>query len=163
MASTLADYADRSYDFLAFQNVKEEKEALLDLVLFSEKSSGQIATGIQKLTQRWLLEFLTEAGSMPGLPARGTNFMTMVRQGLLRTYAAIWGEFIFSAYTAGLNLRKEETDAWPDDERFVSAKLLNLAVLPGYASLNIAITSRAGTSRKVVMPIETLPQNIVDG
>ena len=163
MATTLFDYVGRSYDYLALQNVKETGDAQLDLSLFSEKTSGQITTGIQKLAQRWLLEFLTETGSMPGLPNRGTNFMRMVRQGRLRNYASIWAEFTFSAYTAGVNLSREETDQWDDDERYANAQLLSLAVLPSYANLSIAITSRAGSSRQVIMPVQTLPQTIVDG
>ncbi len=162
MATTLFDYVGRSYDYLAFQNVKEEGSAQLDFSLFSEESSGQIATGIQKLSQRWLLEFLTEAGSMPGLPGRGTNFMRRVRQGVLRTYSGIWTEFTFSAYTAAVNLRREETNDWADDERYANAQLLSLAVLPSYANLSVQITSRAGASRKVIMPVQTLPQTIVD-
>lgn len=162
MTTTIFDYADRVYDFLAFQNVKERGDALLELALFSEKSSGQISTGIQKLTQRWLLEFLTETGSMPGLPERGTEFMTLVRQGRLRTYSSIWTQFTFSSHTAGVNLRREEKTTWPDEERFKRANLLSLAVLPSYASLNIQITSLAGDSRKILLPIQTLPQTIAD-
>jgi hypothetical protein len=162
MTTTLFDYVDRSYDFLAFQNVEAQGSTLLGLELFSTTTSGQICTGIQKLTQRWLLEFLTEQGSMPGLPDRGTEFMRLVRQGALRTYGNIWSQFVFSSYTAGVKLRNEETDDWDDDERFSSAQLLNLAVLPGYANLSIAINSLAGSTRKIILPIDTLPQNIIE-
>lgn len=158
--TALIDYKDRSYDFFAFQNVKPEGDNLLEMELFSKLSPGQICTGIQKLTQRWLLEFLTEAGSMPGLPARGTNFMTLVRQGRLISYTRIWSEFVFSAYTAGVNLRREEDDTWNPEERYSKANLLSLAVLPGYANLRIEITSQAGVSRKTILPISTLPQTI---
>lgn len=163
MTIAISDYVNRKYDYLAFQNVKAEGSALLGLELFSPETSGQICVGIQKLTQRWLLEFLTEANSMPGLPERGTSFMTLVRQGMLRNYADIWAEFIFSAYTAGVNLRREETDEWPLDERFVDATLISLAVLPSYANLTITITSQAGNTRKAILPISTLPQTIIDG
>lgn len=161
--STLTDYKDRTYDFFAFQDVKSSGDALLGMELFNSSSAGQICTGIQKLSQRWLLEFLTEVGSMPGLPNRGTNFMRLVRQGRLINYPTIFAEFAFSNYTAGVNLRAEEDTTWAPDERFGSATLLNLAVLPGYANLRILITSLAGTDRQVVLPISTLPQTIIDG
>lgn len=163
MVTELIAYKNRSYDFFAFQDVSSAKETQLRMELFTPESSGQICTGIQKLTQRWTLEFLTEAGSMPGLPARGTNFMTRVRQGRLRSYADIWSEFIFSAYYASINLLQEENDTWPADERYKSAELISLAVLPGYANLKIAITSQAGDTRETILPISTLPQTIIDG
>lgn len=163
MATELINYKNRVYDFFAFQGVKLAGDAQLRGELFTPESSGQICTGIQKLTQRWLLEFMTEAGSMPGLPNRGTNFMAQVRQGLLRNYADIWSEFVFSAYYAGVNLSGEENDTWSPEERYASAELLSLAVLPGYANLRIAITSRAGETRETILPISTLPQTISDG
>lgn len=158
----LIDYVDRSYDYFAFQGVQPNGDRQLVMELFSPTSSGQICTGIQKLTQRWILEFLTEIGSMPGLPTRGANFMTRVKRGELRTYSDIWAEFVFSAYTVGVNLRNEENDTWAPDERLASANLLSLAVLPGYANLKIAITSQAGETRETILPIETLPQKIAD-
>jgi len=163
MATELINYKDRVYDFFAFQGVKETGEARLGMELFTPESSGQIVTGIQKLTQRWLLEFMTEAGSMPGLPNRGTKFMTRVRRGELRNYANIWSEFTFSAYYAGVNLTAEEDETWSPEERLVSAELISLAVLPGYANLRIAITSQAGETRETILPISTLPQTIIDG
>lgn len=156
----LIDYKDRSYDFFAFQNVKAAGESQLGLELFSEKNAGQICTGTQKLAQRWLLEFLTELGSLPGLPDRGCEFMTKVRQGRLRNYADVWAEFIFSAYRVSATLINEEDDTWNPEERFFRAELLALAFLPGYANLSISITSVAGDSRQVILPIATLPQTI---
>jgi hypothetical protein len=67
----LIDYARRKYDFLSLQNVNTARETKLGLALYSEDTAGKLCVGIQKLAQRWLLEFLTEIGSMPGLPTRG--------------------------------------------------------------------------------------------
>jgi hypothetical protein len=156
----VADYANRKYDFLALQNVKSTGESQLGLLLFADDGTSQICAGVQKLAQRWLLEFLTEKGSMPGLPARGTDFMTLVRAGKLRTEAAVIVAFNFAAYTTRVNLNKEEDATWPDDERLADAALLSISFLPGYANIKVAIFSRAGASRSVIMPIATLPQTI---
>jgi hypothetical protein len=156
----LIDYANRKYDFLALQNIRPFNETLLGLELATPKNSGQIATGPQKLVQRWLLEFLTELGSMPGLPNRGTNFMTLVRQGRLRTETAVLSAFNFAAYDARVNLIKEEDDTWVDDERIGSADLLSIAFLPGYAQIKFTLSSRAGSTRAIILPVATLPKNL---
>jgi hypothetical protein len=156
----IADYANRRYDFLALQNVKPTGDNQLGLLLFSDNGTSQICVGAQKLAQRWLLEFLTELGSMPGLPTRGTNFMTKVRTGVLRTPAELTAAFNFAAYSARIALAAEEDDTWPDDERLSNAILASVAFLPGYANIKVNIISRAGSSRDIIMPIATLPQTI---
>lgn len=153
----LADYANRKYDYLAFRNSRERGDALLDMALYNETTSGQICTGAQKLAQRWTLEFLTETGSMPGLPDRGCSFMTLVRAGALRTQPDVVAAFSTANLYITRNLTNEEPVTMPDDERFAVAELLSVALLPGYLNLHVMITSRAGDSRKVVLPVETLP------
>lgn len=156
----IIDYKDRVYDYMAFQNVRASGDALLATELFNTATGGSVCTGAQKLAQRWALEFLTEVGSMPGLPRRGTTFMTAVRLGRLSTYTDVNTNFVFSSYTARLNLQQEEDDTWPDDERLASAELLSVEFAPGYASLSVAIISRAGNTRKVILPINTIPEKI---
>lgn len=156
----LIDYKDRVYDVMAFQDVKRFGDAPLTMALFDAKTGGTIGTGSQKLAQRWILEFLTEVGSMPGLPNRGTEFMTRVRQGRIRTYNDVSSNFIFSELSARLNLQQEEADDWPLEERISSAELVSVEFAPGYANLKVELISLAGDARQVILPIATLPQNI---
>ena len=156
----MATQDNRVYDFLALQNVQQTGDAQLGLELFTPTNSGLICTGVQKLAQRWLIEFLTEKGSMAGLPSRGTTFMTLVRQGRLRTSATITAQFYFAAHTSRITLATEENDTWPADERIADVKLQSLAFLPGYAKLYVLVSSRAGETREVIMPISTLPKNL---
>lgn len=153
----LQDYAGRKYDYLAFRNVAPTGNRRLEMLLYDDNSSGQVAVGVQKLAQRWALEFFTEEGSMPGLPNRGSTFMTKVRQGRLRTQA----DAVTAFNTAGLyitrNLVNEEYEGMPDDERFLSADLLSISFLPGFMQLHVMITSRAEDSRSIILPIDTLP------
>lgn len=153
---SLQDYATRKYDALAFQPVDGLKNEI-GLALYSEDTSGRITTGIQKLAQRWALEFLTEKGSMPFLPERGNAFMVFVRRGRLRTQIDVISTFVTAGLQISRNLRAEEYAGMPDDERFDSAELLNVEILPGYINIRVMIMSRAGISRAVVLPIETLP------
>jgi len=157
---SIADYANRKYDFLALRDVKPTGDSQLGFALFSAEAAGQIAVGVQKLTQRWLLEFLTERGSMPALPARGTDFMADVRSGRLRSSVDVQAAFSFASFTARTNLSREEDDTWPDDERIGVALLSSVAFLPGYANIRVVILSRAGTARDIILPISTLPQSI---
>lgn len=158
---TLIDYDNRRYDFLALQNTPlTNADTQLELALLSSNQPGQICVGIQKLTQRWLLEFLTETGSMPGMPTRGTNFMTLVGRGRLRTEAALISAFNFAAYTARTNMTKDEDTTWPNDERIGKAELYSMTFTPGAVDIGIVIVSRAGTDRAIILPVQTLLKNL---
>lgn len=168
---SLADYVNRKYDYLALQNTTGPGSRRIGLELFNEMNSGQITTGAQKLAQRWLLEFLTETGSMPGLPDRGSNFMRAARSGGFRTPFNVRTEFAMADLTIRKKLQADETDNTPDDERFAAAEITNVAVLPGadvsqksgttavFLTLGVKITSRAGDAREIVLPIEVLPRD----
>lgn len=153
----LADYASRRYDYLAFRGVDALGDNKLGLALYNTDTSGQICTGIQKLAQRWALEFLTEVGSMRGLPTRGSDFMLLVRRGELRSQSDVFAAFASTDLFITRNLRNEEPADMPGDERFDSAELTSVQILPGYMNLRVMITSRAGDSRAVILPVETLP------
>jgi hypothetical protein len=152
-----ADFANRKYDFLALQRSGDARNSRLDLVLYSEDNPGKICAGPQKLAQRWLLEFLTEKGSMPGLPERGCDFMTFVRQGSIKTQLNVTQTFHASNMRIRVTLQNEEYEGMPDDERLDDAELISVGLLPGYMNLSIAITSRVGDSREILVPIATLP------
>jgi len=156
---SLQDYVNRRYDYLAVRNVKKIGNAKLGLELFNAQTSGEICTGIQKLSQRWLLEFLTELGSMPGLPDRGASFMTAARQGRILNSLTAASAFESASIGVRRNLQNEEALDTPDDERFASAELVSAAILPGYLQLQVKINSIAGDSREIILPISVLPTN----
>lgn len=153
----LQDYANRKYDYLAFRGVAPRGDKRLDMLLYDENDNGQICVGAQKLAQRWALEFLTEIGSMPGIPTRGSTFMSLARQGKLRTQADVISAFNTAGLDIKRNLRNEEYAAMPQDEQFLSADLLAVSLLPGYMQLHVMITSRAEDTRSLILPISTLP------
>jgi hypothetical protein len=154
---SLADYVTRKYDFLAFQNPTALKEQQLDMQLFSDKSSGQICVGAQKLAQRWTLELLTEIGSMPGRPARGCSFMSFLRAGRVRTRLDVVQSFYDAALRIRTTLQAEEYTDMPDDERLDDVELLDVTFLPGYLNIKVNVLSVAGSNRALILPIETLP------
>jgi len=166
---SLQDYAQRRYDYLALQNVKPTGDSKLGLELFNSQTSGKICVGAQKLAQRWLLEFMTDKGSMPGLPNRGCNFMQTARTGGFRTRLNVETTFSSADMQIRRTLLAEEYDGMPADERFGKAELLGATVLPGFAadqksgtsavflSMQVKITTAAGTEYNIIFPVETLP------
>jgi len=156
----LVDYANRKYDYLALRNVRPTGEVRLGLELFNENDAGQIAVGVQKLSQRWLLEFLTDRGSMLGLPNRGTSFIQNMRSGAARSSGDVLILFDLAAFDAAVNLQEEEDDTWPADERLEYAALTGVEFIPGYVNLRVEIASAAGPARSIILPISVLPQNI---
>ena len=154
---SVQDYKNRKYDLLAFRNVAPGRERQLGLALYAEDSSGQICVGIQKLAQRWVLEFMTEAGSLRGLPDRGSSFLIALRARNLRTTQDIVFAFQAANLEIERQLKNEEYDGMPDDEKFSSATLLGVTFYPGYLSLNVMIESVAGEERAAIVPISTLP------
>lgn len=152
---TITAYQGRTVDVMAFQDVVGPgKEARLTPSLVT--GGGTVCTGIQKLAQRFLLELLTEQGTILHLPERGTRFLPNLRRGI-RTELDVFTAFGFAVANAARNLRADETTADPDDERFARAELTSVALLPGHVTLHIRLTSRAGTSRPVILPLALVP------
>lgn len=150
--STVADYLGRKADILAFQPNKNNTE--LSQTIASDFTGGNLCTGIQKLAQRWVLEFLTPSGSMPYKSKRGCSFIPNVRSGLLRTGLDISSFFASAATDVSVNLKAEDSTTDPDDERFDKAELKGFQTSSdGVLTLNVAISSLAGTSRVVILPI----------
>jgi hypothetical protein len=156
--TTIADYADRTIDVLAFSGVKQSGEALLTQELFNSEQSGLVCTGIQKLAQRFILELLTDKGSMQGKPNNGTGLMQAYRQGVVRSEMDAVQEWAFAVNEALANMRAEEAITDPDDERISSVELDSVAFSPGIKVAYYAkLISLAGTDRKVILPLPIIP------
>lgn len=166
----IQDYTNRKYDYLALQNTALRGERLLGLELFNEETSGKLCVGVQKLAQRWLLEFFTEVGSMPGAPTRGSSFLPAARSGGLRSQINVRGAFADAVTEIQRNLQAEEYPDMPDDERYGNTELLNFTISPEtiksaktatsivFLRLTVKITSLAGDSREIIVPVETVPR-----
>lgn len=147
------DYIDRTVDVVAFTGKIPSGGIPQQMTLAAEGDGGQIHTGILKLSQRFMLLLLTPQGTIKYFPLLGTDFMPQLQQGLLRTSLDVYAAFSSAVADVQDQLLSEETEDDPDDERFESAELVQLHLTLDSASLTIQITSRAGTSRQVVMPL----------
>lgn len=150
--STIADYQNRKFDLLAFQLNQSKTE--MSQTIAAENSGGNICTGIQKLAQRWTLEFLTPLGSVPYKPNVGCTFTDDVRKGLIKNNFDIVNYFSSSAVAVEINLKKEDKETDPADERFSKANLDGFSFTNnGKIVLNVSLLSVAGTERKIILPI----------
>ena len=167
---TPVDYIGRQFDVLAFRNVQEAGSSELAQSLFNAESGqtifdavvgGEVCTGIQKLSQRWVLEFATTRGSMGfHLSNRGSDFMRWVRQGRLRTEFDVQTYFNFAAQQVRTQLVNEETPDMNPEERLDQALLGQIALFDGVLQMSITISSQAGENRQVILPIPIIPTNI---
>ena len=155
---SVQDYQSRRYDVMAFQGVLPPgKTALLEQALASSASSGSIATGVQKAAQKFVLELLTSRGSWRFLPEQGTDFIAKLKRGELRTELDIFTAFNFAATRIIRKLQADQESSDPDDERIRSASLDKLALSGSTAKLFISISTAAGDTRQVILPIEVIP------
>jgi hypothetical protein len=154
LTASVRDYSGRTVDYLAFDDAKASGNTLLTQTLVQEGQSGALITGIEKLVQRFLVELLTEKGSLEYQPGRGTFFMTSLRHGIVRTSADLFAEFSAAALDAKENLLLEEDfTSDPKDERYAGAVLLEASLLGDTATLRIQVNSVAGETRTVIYPL----------
>jgi len=154
LTATAQDYIGRTVDYLAFDNAKATGDALLDQALIQDGQSGALITGIEKLVQRFLLELLTEQGSLEYQPDRGTFFMTSLRHGIVQTSADLFSEFSAAELDVKERLKLEEDfENDPEDERYAEAVLLSASLFGDTATLSIQVSSIAGESRTVIYPL----------
>lgn len=159
--TTALDYLNRKFDVLAFRGAEPRGEVQLNQSLFGADVGGEVCTGAQKLAQRWALEFLTVRGSMGfHLAARGSDFLRWARQGRLRTEYDVQAYFNFTAQQVRISLLNEETESMNPEERLRRATLLRIVLFGDSLELYVNITSLAGDTRQVILPIPLTPANI---
>ena len=148
----LQPYIDGTYDILAFRGTKIAGEFLTDQSLADEQSSGQLTTGIQKMSQRFLLRLLTERGTMTYRPDEGTDFMRRLRLGQIRTEDALRSAFVIAEIRIKAQFGRDERDDDPAEELYDRATLTGVIIFPGFANLGIELRSRAEQAQ-LVLPV----------
>lgn len=146
-----ADYVGKTIDLWAFQQLKGGSDLLEQSMLLPVP--GYICTGIEKLIQRWIIEFFTKQGSMPFQPERGSTFMTAFSRGELQIEADLIAEFGFAADQIFNNIVAATSENAPAEEVLQTAVLNEISILADQLQLIVTITSAAGTSRQIILPI----------
>jgi hypothetical protein len=152
-SGSVQQYKGKTVDFLMYDGAKPSGDTQVLPALVQEGQSGALITGPAKLAQRFLLELLTDKGSLQYDINRGTFFMTQIRSGLARTSADLFQIFAASELDLRNNLRLEDDTSFPDDERYASSELLDASFIGDAIYLRIQLNSVAGESREVLFPL----------
>lgn len=154
----VTNYAGRLIDLFIFQGAQPTKEQKIHLGF---GIGGAVTTGIQKMAQTFAILFLTETGSVPSAPTRGTGFITAIRQGAIIDEASLQSEFVLAAQLVKnfMALEAEITNP-PLDETLADATLKNFDLDEGAGKITIYVllTSAAGTSWDLYLPLNTEPK-----
>ena len=154
------NYNGRTVDIELLQSVQTPgAEQAVELALVTQLPRK--VTGIQKMIQRYTMLLLSALGTVKFAPEQGTTLLSTVAGGGLQTGSA---SFIFTAASSGVVLAMQDEDraydaatktTTPDDERIVSASLIDFTVDYARATLvlNVQITNAAGTATVFVVPV----------
>jgi hypothetical protein len=157
LSGTTAQYGGRTVDFLAFEDMKVSGDTQLTQALVLSGQGGAVITGIEKLVQRFLLELLTERGSLQYTPDRGTLFITKIRAGMVSTSQALFAVFNAAELELRNTLKMEEDKLIePADECYKQATLLAASLLGDFATLSIQVQSMAEESRTIIYPLRVI-------
>jgi hypothetical protein len=156
------NYTGRMVDLFIFQGAKLKGEQLI-LPGFDGDSGGKVTSGIQKLAQTWAILFLTELGSIQYDPEVGSSFVANFRMGLIRDESDVQTEFILAAAQVADQLAlvtQLATVPPPNDEILSSAVLSRFTVdsNTGTLALYVRLTSQAGTTHDILVPISVAIQ-----
>lgn len=114
--------------------------------------TGPATRGIEKLAQKFVIELLTEEGSMPYLPKHGCRFLSRLRRSV-RTEFDVIVAFAAAYNKVKRSLRSEHTRRVPKDERLAGAYLTSIMVQPGgVLILEIAVRNTLGEVATILTP-----------
>lgn len=152
--STVVDFVGRTADLLAFQgSFPHVREQLVQMTLVRDGEGGFLCTGVQKLAQRLLMILLTKKGSLRYLPKVGTAFMIRAERGVWRTQADVMMAFTAAKLDLVRQMRAEEKDDDPPDERLAMVNLIGIGLQADRVSLRISLTTQAGTNYQFITPV----------
>lgn len=143
----------KTLDLFAFTGAKKTGQHQLVEALFT--NGGSVCTGIQKLIQEWILLMLTPKGSLPFDTERGCDFLEEAFGA--RTEEDVRIAFVFANAEVIQQLRNMEDETQHDDERIASVTLDSINITGGNVSISVTLTSLAGDSRTVQLPITSNP------
>ena len=140
----------KTYDVAAFQRTAGEA---VQKMFIENVTNGRIITGTEKLAQRFILELMTEKGSMKFRPTRGTDFVVETRQGTLDSEVDVYSAFSLALLTIKNNLTSEDLATDPADEKLDTASINKIVISPGRFAISITIKTLAGSATTVVVPL----------
>jgi hypothetical protein len=154
VSQSTAAYAGRKVDVAAF--ALDLKTGALTPTI-AANGSGDVTAGWYALANRFAVELFTGLGSIPFAAERGCDFLTDARANRWRTSVDVRQSFYSALVEVSRNLRGEEDDDDPDDERYDQAELQDLVVTRTTVNLTVDLKSRAGENHVFIAPIAVIP------
>lgn len=142
----------KTYDLAVFQTSGSPVTPDMQ-VLWGVDGDGVLLTGIRKLAQRFLLELLTIRGSMPFAQDRGSSLMVFVKEGRIRSEVDAHMYFQYAVGEIEPNLFGDVLSTDDHDEQYKSVTIDSITFTPTHLAYKISLTSVAGTSRTVTLPL----------
>lgn len=148
--AAITNYTGRLVDLLIFQNSAPAGETEIAMGF---GDVGEITTGVQVMSQSFVVGLLTDRGSIPDRADIGTDFMPTVRSGRMRDASDIR-----NAFALAVNLLKRwlgPKTGRPADESLASAELLSALIdkNTGLLEMTVRLTSSAGTVHDLFLPV----------
>ena len=124
------------------------------LAAFGDK--GEAVTGPAKVAQKFSSAFLTEAGSVPYKPTYGTEFVTQLNAGSIRTDLDVTVYFIQAAADAVYYLNAQLTGDEPSNEVIQSVVLDHFELVQPDLKLYVTLLTQDGTSQTLILPVQSI-------
>ncbi len=121
-----------------------------DMKLFADGSDNDCVEGLALLAQRFLLELLTERGSMYYLPKRGCDFIARLRKA--KTEFDIIVAFAAARAQLKRNLRNDEKEL-PLDACYKSASVGQMSISNSEIVLEFVVRSRSNETITITTPV----------
>lgn len=99
--------------------------------------------GPDKVAQRFLFFLFTPAGTIPGRPGDGTDFLEAVQT--FRSEFDLYAAFSAAEPVAGRNVRSAELTDDPDSEKYGYARLSRMVVSQDALTLTFAVVAADGS------------------
>ena len=142
-----------SLDLVAFSETDRQPSSILIQDLAGEERTGQLCKGIKKVSQRFLLLFFLIRGTKLHDAEAGCDFLHQVLTGQIRTVTDIEFAFLLAESQIREQIRQEELDTDPADERISRVTLRNITFTPGAELiLRVTLTTVAGNTAVFTLP-----------
>lgn len=119
----------------------------------SSVRSPRKVTGLDKMVQKWLYLFMLPAGSDVFEPELGTDFY------FLREASISDKGYVSNILTSAIGNASEQMlllqgdqESTPDDERFLTAEMINLSFGLAEVDVTIKLVNAQGSSRVLTLP-----------
>jgi len=143
-----------SYDLLIMQGLSNGR-TVFSTVELSLGKSGLACEGVQKVLQSFMTQLLTEKGSVPSDPERGTDFLSAVTAGFVRNETLLKAQFGFAVSDIQRYLGATQSDL-PEDEQFAGAELLSWSTTGDTLIIKVRVASAAGETVSYTASVDYL-------